>query len=258
MRRRCVSILNLAGFFFSQPAVLCGEEPPTTPAAVAPAYDWGRVRAGFTAGVVWAKDGGEFARQDLYAAFEIDKTWTNPARGRATWNTFFETRLTALPTVDTVDGSGGVAEALASRKAALAQMGVYAPVVVSKWRVGEEAHGLFVAPLAKAGVATLTGQDDVVSFFSLGSRLGHYRLSPSRDEAHRMLSYLDVTAGRFENFGPRRPWRLAVEGRLQVPATPFQIGFDANLGRGRDDLRFLFATRLNIAKLIHRLQGLSR
>jgi hypothetical protein len=50
------------------------------------------------------------------------------------------------------------------------------------------------------------------------------------------------------------PTRLMVEGRLKIPDTPMQIGFDANLGEGHDDLRFIFGTRFDIGALFERLK----
>lgn len=71
-----------------------------------------------------------------------------------------------------------------------------------------------------------------------------------------MVSYLDVTWGKFQNIeaGGKRPLRLALEGRLKIPAMPFSVGFDANLGSGgRDDLRFLIDSGFNIGDLFKKV-----
>ena len=49
--------------------------------------------------------------------------------------------------------------------------------------------------------------------------------------------------------------RTMVEGRLKIPDTALQIGFDANLGHGRDDIRFVFGTRFDIGELFGRLRS---
>jgi hypothetical protein len=51
-----------------------------------------------------------------------------------------------------------------------------------------------------------------------------------------------------------RKWRWGIEGRLKIPMTPLQIGFDANLGAGRDDVRFIFGTRFDIGVLFSKLR----
>ena len=48
---------------------------------------------------------------------------------------------------------------------------------------------------------------------------------------------------------------MLVEGRLKVPYTGLQVGFDANLGAGRDDIRFLFGTRFDIGEAMSRIRG---
>ena len=86
-----------------------------------------------------------------------------------------------------------------------------------------------------------------------------------------MISWLTLSAGRWENFEHRiptgekdplgedifvrrRPWRIEALGRLKIPETPFIIGFDGNFGKGPDDLRFLFGTRFDIGKIMRTLK----
>ena len=304
-------------------------------------YSWGRVRATFNGGVILSKENNEFSEQDLYASFNLDKTWLGlgktPEKQKKGFliNSFFDVRLTALP-VTSIDpakkdnggtgngggnggGSGNGGETgnngtgsslnaapgqfqdapatpkrvtsqmdnlLASRKAALFQAGLYLPLYPEAftWDYLGRKNALFLAPLAKAGFQTLTSEDaaagqsqveavadDVSNFFGFGARIGHYQLSGNNDESHQLISYLDIVMGRWENFDLKeefevegapniveltRPWRLGLEGRLKIPLSPFSIGFDANLGDGRDDIRFIFGTRFDIGKLFGKLQSL--
>ena len=64
----------------------------------------------------------------------------------------------------------------------------------------------------------------------------------------------------------KRPYRLDIDGALKIPYLPLLVGFDANLGQHAlstghidpafstpDDLRFLFATKFDVATLLTRL-----
>ncbi len=61
-----------------------------------------------------------------------------------------------------------------------------------------------------------------------------------------------------------RPYRIAIEGMWKLPATPFQIGFSANIGQNltgaartqaaEDDLRFFFGARFDVTKLFSQFQ----
>lgn len=90
------------------------------------------------------------------------------------------------------------------------------------------------------------------------------------DYAPELISWLDITTGRWENFQvmtnvmdapghivtvTRRPWRYQAEGRLQVPGTPFLVGFDGNFGEGKDDVRFGFGMRFDVGKLLQKLKA---
>ncbi|HJQ30694.1 MAG TPA: hypothetical protein VJ866_00865 [Pyrinomonadaceae bacterium] len=289
-------------------------------------YDWGRVRSYFTAGMIFSKEREDFSKSDLALSFVLDKNYIKSTRWNL--NTFFEARLTSLPVAaktpetdqTTGSGNGGNGEGeqtdqldafITSKKAGFAQVGVYLPVNVTSWRNQREWNTLFIAPLAKGGVMTITGDrktaeaetfgsDDVFNFFSFGVRLGHFRYPRLRnpcsktnppkhpkfdkddtdgdsdcdsfaDYAPELLSWLDITTGRWENFDVdvptgqlnnagdpittrQRRWRYQAEGRLKIPETPFLVGFDGNFGKGPDDLRFGFGMRFDIAKVIHKLK----
>jgi Putative Ig domain len=309
-----------------------GVEPraAATPPA-GPSYDWGRVRAYFTAGVIFSKERESFSKQDLTLGFNVEKTWWQAdLEGKFPlkhFNTFFDTRLTTIPIITSSATSspsagaqnqpgnnqqcndftaGGLDCFLASRKVALMQVGGYAPIYLNfmKWKYQNHHNAVFFAPLARMGIQTITGEegsrlniannndennrlnaDGVFNFFALGARFGHYKLL-DQDTSPELISYLDMTVGKWENFdlikgqpcdapankgafdcdngvvklgGNRlfvreRRFRLGFEGRLKIPETPLFVGFDANLGKGPDDLRFLFGTRFDIGTLFGRLK----
>jgi hypothetical protein len=159
---------------------------------------------------------------------------------------------------------------------------------------------LFIAPIAKvgfiapvgstasttvtptgSGTAAVTSSQPVnpaqfYNAYSFGGRVGHFKLSPDTNSAPELLSFLDVTVGRFSNLTTlvnngtatytTRRWRVAVEGLLKIPATPFTLGMSANVGQNlfgmsahtvqsaKDDLRFFVGAKFDIGKMIARLQ----
>ena len=68
-----------------------------------PGFDWGRVRAYFTAGALISQEHNQLSHEDLFVAFRLDKVyWMYGASKKdSTYgsglHTYFETRLTALP-----------------------------------------------------------------------------------------------------------------------------------------------------------------
>jgi hypothetical protein len=273
-------------------------------------YDWGRVRAYFTAGVMFSKERESFSQQDFSIGFNLDKNWwqrdatkiaTDNRHPFSHFNTFFETRITSAPVLtknpagstasESTDSdqetgcSSGIDCFLASRKVAMMQVGGYLPMTFKpfRWDFDGQANVVFLAPLAKAGIQTITSReeglpsDDVYNFFSFGTRLGHFKLG-EQNRSPELISYLDLTYGKWENFDlrrglgsdgkpvtdpmkvvytlRRRPFRIGAEGRLKIPQTPMFVGFDGNFGDGPDDLRFILGTRFDVGKLIGRLQKL--
>lgn len=202
----------------------------------------------------------------------------DPTGPRGRWwfrqlNSFFDARVTALPVAVEGEGSDVATQEqfLGSRKGALLQIGVYAPMYgpQTAWQHDGAIHTLFVAPVFRGGVSTIVDDDDaetspadmddVHQFWSAGFGVGLYRLTGTTNQAPELINYLHMTWGRAEAFefvenGERqRPIRVFVEGRLMIPNTAMQVGFDANLGDGRDDVRFVFGTRFDIGELIARL-----
>ncbi|MFL6286295.1 MAG: hypothetical protein ACJ74Q_24420 [Pyrinomonadaceae bacterium] len=345
----------------------------------APEYDWGRVRAYFSGGVVLSKERGNFSKNDIFLDFTLDKNYLAPRSWKVLHdvNSFFDARLTSIPVSQPTGSSSSSTPCttntpdcenfLTSEKGALLQAGFYFPIYgkYTSWmrsipseettRVDKrsgtatierstrlERNALFVAPLLKGGIQTITGNrttaegtrfggDDVFNFFSFGGMLGHFRIPTQRelckkksdddgrgrgrsngqnneqirismggvrggdgadqyDEdcyldgdgnyykytrntnlAPELISWLTVSAGRWESFDimsptqdrdpngqtifvRERPWRWEALGRMKIPNTPFIIGFDGNFGKGPDDLRFLFGTRFDIGKLFTALK----
>src|SRR6185369_10478065 len=342
-------------------------------------YSWGRVRAYFTGAAIFSKERDDFSKQDLALGFNLDKNYLQKKNFNI--NTFFDTRLTTIP-VSAQDTSAKSSTAppatnsekeedkfatfLASKKAVLMQVGLYLPIGITNWHFREEPNQLFIGPIAKGGIQTITngfktaeakrvGDDNVYNFYSFGLRFGHFkhekappkppeltdeqqsRLSNlliqnrqgkldvqgrrqlgellrlyargggdrismeeqgeladllfrdregtldeqgrrklhrllrtyasdgavSQDVAPELISYIDITRGRWENFEILKPvldatgkakldptptdptnpltfrqrrFRWAAEGRLKIPETPFIVGFDGNFGDGPDDL----------------------
>jgi len=71
--------------------------------AAPPGFDWGHVRAYFTAGALMSQEHDQFSHQDLFLAFRLDKSYwvKSKPKGDHTYEpglrTYFDTRLTALP-----------------------------------------------------------------------------------------------------------------------------------------------------------------
>jgi hypothetical protein len=277
-----------------------GAEISCIEATVISPGDLGRIRFYVTAGEVVARDTGFVSNSTLFLSFNVDKNWKwggklvmNPASGSLTWvpgvrnrilwNTFFETRLTSVPEAEASSASS-LTTFLGSRKSALMQAGNYFPVLINHWAARGTENAMFVAPLAMIGFmaptdSTTAGSAPVnpqafYNDYGYGARLGHFELAESANLAPRLVSYLDVICGRFSNLesvindpgGTRltRQYRIAIEGVWKVPATPFQIGFSANIGQNLtgasrvqaapDDLRFFFGARFDASTLLGQIE----
>ena len=319
----CVAITPKAG----PPAILSDLVTVGSPAAP-PGFDWGLVRAYFTLGALTSQERDQFSHEDLFLSFHLDKSYIRLAkqldgsgkplpdtyRHHPGLNTFFDTRLTALPVavqnctpsaagvtpvVTCSNASTGAAAATAtptaeaflnSQKSARLQFGLYSPIILHQWHVAartgsqtnEVPYALFIAPMIKVGFdTTLNGlnqtqqssstpssvqpigtSSEFYKFYDYGFRLGHYAMTADPDVAPKLLSYIDVSVGRFGNlasllcntalytYSPSAntcspaaggasltgilPWnrelRLNVEGLLEIPATKgFSVGFSANV-----------------------------
>jgi len=255
----CVIVLGACagasrGQQLQAPDELASQAASAANAASAQNYDWGMVRGYFSGGVVLSRDGNSFSRQDLFLAFNLDKTWRYHPEGtmrKLMVSTFLGTRLTSVPVGDEQS------LAVRSRQAALVEFGAYLPFITTEWRVrGKDRNALFIAPLAKVGVQTgggAPGMDADGRLSGLGLRMGHFGSCGTEGVAPETISYLDILWGRHAGAGNSHRWEM--EGRLRVPDTPLMIGFDARIGNGQDDVRFVFGTRFDLAKAISRLRG---
>ncbi len=262
---------------------------------VAGLADWGRVRASFTAGVVLSynnnfqapSSSGSSSQSTLFLGLNVEKNWKwaglKPAAtsaeaftGRVLFTSFFDIRLTSVP-VAASTGTDGVSTFLTSAKSAELQGGAYLPILDSHWTWQNAPNALFIAPIAKAGFITPTGSvtpeavnpSQFYNFYGFGARMGHFKLSANSDSAPESMSYIDVMAGRFSNLETLAPlavrrWRIEVEGVMKLPATPFVLGFDANIGQNlltpqtvqgaKDDLRFFIGAKFDVGAMIGKLQ----
>jgi hypothetical protein len=195
-------------------------------------------------------------------------------------NTYTEAELTQIPLTSiaapavrapaTASGSASPATSgafnISAAKGAYVEGGVYAPFLFSsmQWHFRGQANAPFIAPLVKyaflepdstpAGAIT---NFNVYRAYGGGFRLGHFRLPAHfHQEGPELLSYLDVTAGRWENYresNGTRGARLDVNGRFKIPLTILYIGFDANVGPGGSDFRLFVGTRVDVGSILGRL-----
>ena len=248
--------------------------------AIANPLDLGRVRYYFTAGVILSNDQGfelnaPGTQADLFLDLNADRAWLPlDANGfrRSNVNTYLDIGLTSVPT-EQVEASSTLDSFIQSEKAASFQSGAYFPFIVGQpWSSAQSRYSLFVAPLAQAGFTTLTSDttaattltDRFFKSYSFGARLGVFEHFHSSAEAPQLVSYVDISRGRFGDFeafrGPllERPWRYSLEGVFKVPHSPFVLGFDTNIGTGgnlgfiqpRDDLRFLIGAQFDFSKFL--------
>lgn len=214
--------------------------------------EWGRVRAYFTAGVVFSQEDARLSKETPFVAFNLDKNWHSGTVVHL--NSFFETRLTSIPV------NGQEASFPSSQKAAHVGGGFYSPLLTTRWDFAGQSHALFVAPLAVAGFDTPTSArvDRFYNRVGAGVRLGHFRVPSETGKAPELLSWLDVVYGRFTSLDPHCK-RLSIDGTLKAPGTPLVVGFSANIGRSggvRDDLRLFLGTRFDLGALMAKLRQL--
>jgi hypothetical protein len=122
---------------------------------------------------------------------------------------------------------------ITSKKAGFAQAGVYLPVNVTAWKNQRELNTLFIAPLAKGGVMTITGDrrtaeaetfgdDDVFNFYSFGIRLGHFRyprqLRRLRARVDKLARHHDGALGELRADDSDRAARRRREPHYYAPA----------------------------------------
>jgi hypothetical protein len=189
--------------------------------------DWGLVRGYFTAGVLMSNNNSQFnlTSANLFLGFNLDKDWPRIVQpkfdstrySRVSFHTFFDTRLTAIPTgtsnasgtTPTATGGTGsttttgtsttstsnLTSLFSNNQAASLQVGAYFPITAGAWDYKDQSYSLFVAPLAKVGFYTVTNAGSTASqaltnslnagrffpFYGYGLRIGHYRNYKWRD-----------------------------------------------------------------------------
>jgi len=259
----------------SDPSAPVIEAPGSGAIAIANPLDLGRVHYYFTAGVILSNDQGfqlnsPGTQADLFLDLNADRAWlpldSNGFR-RINVNSYLDIGLTSVPTEQAQAGNT-LDSFIQSQKAATFQGGAYLPLIAGQpWSTGASRYSLFVAPLAQTGFTTLTSDtiaatsvtDRFFKSYSFGARLGVFQHSRSASEAPELVSYVDITRGRFGDFG--HPWRYSLEGLFKVPHSPLVLGFNANIGTGgnlaftqpRDDLRFLVGAQFDFAKFLKAL-----
>ena len=233
-----------------------------------------------------------FAPRQFNTFFDARMTALPVKQGTSTQTT----TTTSAGAQTTAPATTPVNEFIASQKGATVQIGMYAPLYGPKtsWIHQAQVNTLFAAPVFRFGIQTITedpapaqsstipgtsggtqtiatrtvatapDEDDVFHFWSVGFGVGHYRLTGTRNEAPELISYLHITWGKAEAFESKgadgvivKPSRWFVEGRLKIPDTALQVGFDANLGAGPDDVRFVFGTRFDLGAVIGRMKQLN-
>jgi hypothetical protein len=204
-------------------------------------------------------------------------------------NTYAEAELTQIPLTSSSSGSSGTPAAsavhasattsggtaappssgtfnISSAKGAYVEGGVYTPFLFPsmQWHFRGQANAFFIAPLAKYAFldpdstpAGSTTAFNVYRAYGGGFRLGHFRLPAHfNKEGPELLSYLDITGGKWENYresNGTRGARLDVSGRYKIPFTILYIGFDANLGPGGSDFRLFAGTRVDVSSILGKL-----
>jgi hypothetical protein len=188
---------------------------------------------------------------------------------------------------------------LSSQKAAVVQGGVYYPWLIpsAKWSYRGHANALFVGPLGKGGLQNVISTSQTTTnstqssstttptnsttttstlypsglygYYAIGARLGHLQLWDSWNVAPDLLSYLDITVGKWTNLyqcpaagcttnsaglitNLPKPFMLGVGGQFKVPSTPLILGFDTIkpfATSARTDFRFTVGIKTDLACL---------
>jgi hypothetical protein len=192
---------------------------------------FGRVHLYLSGGVVFSQTNGQFSSQDLFFGLDVDSNWHRG--GHVLVNTSFDAQLTSAPAA-TCQTSGSTQTPcssssssapstsgfISSEKAGVIQGSLYMPVTSAAWRwsYGGMDNAFFFAPIAKAGVETLTSNTqattspagtttsvtvtggNVYPFYSAGFRLGSFGMPHSWNKAPYLFSYFDATLGKWYSF----------------------------------------------------------
>ena len=228
------------------------------PVRVAPSgFDWGRVRAYFTFGIILSSSETATATGQStstpnpfnttsaspFIAFDLDKNWLLNRGGRngaVSFDSFFNARLTQIGTA-ALSSATSPTSLLASQQAGSLQGGAYLPINLTRWDYRNHYYSLYAAPLVKGGFYTSIGNTSTAGstqvnstsfykFYGAGMRVGHYREyrywdGKSREgRAPEQLSYMDFLVGRWGNF------ESVEQIAAGTPATPATAGMTGNPG----------------------------
>ena len=205
------------------------------------------------------------------------------------FNTFFEGELTQIPvsssssnstpssstdeasrtalasgsTTPSSNNSSSTTPNILSAKGGYVEGGIYAPVVLGglQWRYRGQENALFFAPLVEYGFLepgnTTNGVTTLYNSYrtwSAGVRFGHFQILGNPDKhSPDLLSYLDVTWGKWEDFresGGGRGLRMDATGQLKIPYTVFYLGFDVNTGPGGSYYKVFAGARVDASTVL--------
>jgi hypothetical protein len=228
------------------------------------AFTFYRTNVTFAAGLVISNNSSgsvassNFSQANQFYALNLDRAWKLPGTDCATlsaagkhqakcgcknapkdgWkgsgipgiNSFFETRLTAIPVssnaATTLTSSGvnsgtgstssstSTSSILTSQKVVRVMGGIYLPWMLVHGH-GDHPSGLFLAPVGKVGFDTLTGSGQTtVPLSGNGSSASTNTLY--YQTAYNFDNYLDITWGRYSNL----PSAICKTSTVQEPLSP--------------------------------------
>jgi hypothetical protein len=155
--------------------------------------------------------------------------------------------------------------------------GLYVPIV-PRFMIHEirgRTNGGFLGPLLKVGlddIPTLPAKEGTFvdpghnkPFWAAGIRTGQLRFVSSdsdKEESSALLTYFDVTIGRWDRFaqpaasGIEMPLRFEATGSVKVPRTSVSVGFSTNRGQHADEDRLFINLRLDVGKELAKVRPL--
>lgn len=231
-----------------------------------------------------AESGTSTALPELCREFHALK---NQPEGGILFNTYFDGRLTQAGVVST-EGRLQAPTIVQQNNSGFIELGGYMPWYTgwSSWNFRGQDQAIFAAPIVKAGFVALSSEDlqaraevlrtnngvyalnpsDVYRQLHGGVRFGHMHLSASGNVMPELVSYIDLTVGRFDNYrkpkpdvepsygaGFVSPARFEIHGRAKIPQTPLTIGFTINTGSGPDDYQLFVGSRFDATKFLKKL-----
>jgi len=298
---------------------------------------WGNVTPTFSTGFILSQNNGQFSQYNFFADFNIEDSFHISPDNNKRLNTFVDAQVTAIPaaacsttsttTPTTTAATSGNSTGsncltgtsldqsfnsfISAQKAAVLQAGIYYPwqIPSAKWSYGGSTNALFLGPIVKGGLQTVTTNTQSVSTttssstsassststtitstfvpsgfygnWSAGIRVGHFKLWDSWNVAPELLSYLDLTFGKWNSFeqcpstppgckfdaatgkvtNVSAPFLMGVQARIKIPDTPLLLGFDTltpiAAGTGRSSFQFTIGFKTDLACVFNALKSAS-